>query len=117
MNKVQVLIHTKDYMDMLVRGVDPISNEKIEADSVVLQLRMQKCFALVAELLEELIKNHGFVALSSDDAILYEVIEKKSAFSLSEEQLYRISVSTKPITPNTFLNNINRVVDGKHMEQ
>lgn len=117
MDKVQVLNHTKNYMDMLAQGVDPISHERIEADSVVLQPRMQKCFAFVAGVLDELIKNHGFIALSSDDAIRYEVIEKKSAFSLNKDQMHRISVSTKPITPNTFLNNINRVVDGKRMEK
>lgn len=117
MNKAQVINHTKNYMDMLAQGVDPISKEKIEADSVVLQPRMQKCFAFVAEILEELIKNNGFVALSSEDAVRYEVVEKKSAFSLSKEQIHRISVSSKPITPNTFLNNINKVVDGKRMEK
>lgn len=117
MDKVQVLNHTKHYMDMLAQGMDPISNARIEADSVVLQPRMQRCFAFVAELLDELIRNHGFVALSSDEATRYEVIEKKAAFSLSEEQMHRICVSAKPITPNTFLNNINRVVDRQQMEK
>ena len=117
MNKAQIIRHTKNYMDMLAQGVDPIRNEKIEADSVVLQPRMQKCFAFVAGLLDELIMNHGFVALTSGDAVCYEVIKKKSAFSLSEEQMYRISVSAKPITPNAFLNNINRVVDHAQMEK
>ena len=117
MNKTQIIGHSKNYMDMLAQGVDPISKEKIEADSVVLQPRMQKCFAFVAELLDELIKNNGFVALTSEAAVRYEVVEKKSAFSLSEDQIHRISVSAKPITPNTFLNNINRVVDGKRMEK
>ena len=117
MNKAQIIRHTKNYMDMLAQGVDPIRNEKIEADSVVLQPRMQKCFAFVAELLDELVENHGFVPLTSDDSVRYEIIEIKSAFSLSEEQVHRISVSAKPITPNAFLNNINRVVDHAQMEK
>ncbi len=117
MNKAQIVAHTKNYMDMLAQGIDPISKEKIEDDSVVLQPRMLKCFAFVAEIFEEMIKNNGFVALTPENATRYEVVEKKSAFSLSEEQVHRISVSSKPITPNTFLNNINKVVDGKHMEK
>ena len=117
MNKAQIISHSKKYMDMLAQGVDPISKEKIEGDSVVLQPRMQKCFAFVAEILDELIKNNGFVALSSEDAVRYEVVEKKLAFSLSQEQIHRVPVSSKPITPNTFLNNINKVVDGKRMEK
>ena len=117
MRKAQLIVHTKNYMDMLAQGIDPISKEKIEMDSVVLQPRMQKCFAFVAEVFDELIKNNGFIALAPEDANRYQVIEKKSPFSLSEEQIHRISVSSKPITPNTFLNHINRVIDGKRMEK
>lgn len=117
MNKAQVIHHTKNYMDMLAQGIDPISKEKIEADSVVLQPRMQKCFAFVSEILDELINNNGFIALTSEDAVRYEVVSKKAPFSLHEDQIHRISVSAKPVTPNTFLNNINRVVDGKRMDK
>ena len=66
MNKAQIIRHTKNYMDMLAQGVDPISNEKIEADSVVLQPRMQKCFAFVAELLDE----HNYVIENIDSTII-----------------------------------------------
>ena len=117
MNKAQVICHAKNYMDMLAQGVDPISREKIEADSLVLQPRMQKCFAFVAELLDELLRNNGFAALTPEDAGRYEIIEKKAAFSLTAEQLERIPISSKAITPNTFLNNINRVIDTKRMEK
>ena len=80
--KTQLIEHTKNYMDMLAQGVDPISKMKIEMDSVVLQPRMQKCFAFVAEIFDELIKNNGFIALDPEDANRYEVVEKKSSFSL-----------------------------------
>lgn len=115
--KTQLIEHSKNYMDMLAQGVDPISKMKIEMDSVALQPRMQKCFAFVAEIFDELIKNNGFIALDPEDANRYEVVEKKSSFSLSKEQIHRISVSSRPITPNAFLNHINRVVDGKRMEK
>ena len=35
--KTQLIEHTKNYMDMLAQGVDPISKMKIEMDSVALQ--------------------------------------------------------------------------------
>ena len=75
--KTQLIEHTKNYMDMLAQGVDPISKMKIEMDSVVLQPRMQKCFAFVAEIFDELIKNNGFIALDPEDTNRYEVLGKR----------------------------------------
>ena len=51
-NKSQIIAHTKDYMDMLTQGIDPISRRKIEDDSVVLQPRMQKCFEFISEVFD-----------------------------------------------------------------
>lgn len=89
MKKTQLIEHTKNYVDMLAQGVDPISKMKIKMDSVVLQPRMQKCFAFVAEIFDELIKNNGFIALDPEDANRYEVVEKKSSFSLPDHRTSR----------------------------
>jgi hypothetical protein len=116
MDKLQIIAHAKDYMDLLAQGIDPIQKEPIAADSVVLQARMQKCFAFVAQILDELMTRNGFVALNPQDADRYEIIEKKTPFSLNEEQLRRIPVSPTPITPTAFCNAINRVANGMKME-
>lgn len=117
MNKAQIIAHTKNYMDMLSQGIDPISREKIADDSIVTQPRMQKCFAFIAEVFDEMLKNNGFVALTPDAAQRFEIVEKKRAFALSEEQKCKVFISRKPVTLNVFLKNINRAVDIEHMEK
>lgn len=117
MNRAQIIVHTKSYMDMLSQGIDPISREKITGDSVVLQERMQKCFAFVAALLDELIQNNGFVPLSPNDAARYEIVERKTPFSLTHEQLSRVFLSGEPVAPGVFLKRINRLVDESRMEK
>lgn len=117
MDKSQIIAHTKMYMDLLVDGIDPISKERITDDSVVLQERMKKCFAFVSEILGEIIDNNGFVALSENDKERCKVVVTKEAFSLNEEQIHRIKVSTTPVTQSEFLKRVNKVVDSRQMEK
>ena len=117
MDKAHIIAHTKMYMDLLVQGIDPISKQKITEDSVVLQERMKKCFAFVSEVFGEMLENNGFVALTEQDAERCRMVVSKAEFSLSEEQIHQISVSTKPISANEFLKRINQVVDQRYMEK
>lgn len=117
MDRAQIIAHTKMYMDLLVQGIDPISKEKITGDSVVNQERMRKCFAFVSEILGELMDNNGFVAMTESDRERYKVVVSKAAFSLSEDQLHRIKVSSSPVSQNDFLKRVNRVVDANRMEK
>ena len=117
MDKAHIIAHTKMYMDLLVQGIDPISKKKIEDDSVVLQERMKKCFAFVSEVFGEMLENNGFVALTEQDAQRCRVVVDKEAFSLNEQQIREIFVSTKPISENEFLRRVNKVVDQRYMEK
>ncbi len=117
MDKAHIIAHTKLYMDLLVQGIDPISKQRIAEDSVVLQERMKKCFAFVSEVFGEMLENNGFVALTEQDAQRCRVVVDKEAFSLSEEQIHEIAVSTKPISANEFLRRVNKVVDQRSMEK
>ena len=78
---------------------------------------MKKCFAFVSELLGELMNNNGFVALTQEDAERCRVVVSKKDFSLDEEQIHRISVSTKPVSSKDFLKSINKVVDSRYMDK
>lgn len=117
MDKAQIIAHSKTYMELLSQGVDPISKQSIADDSVLAQPRLKKCFAFVSEILAELLENNGFVALTPDAAEKYTIVEKKAAFSLSDEQIRNIYVSSKPVTVNMLLKCINRVVDVKRMDK
>ena len=125
MNKRQVIQHAKEYLDLLSKGIDPISRKEVGAVSVVAEPRLQKCFAFVSNILEELLANDGYVALPQDgpdappnaSAPQYELVRKKDPFRLSQEQRRRVMIAQGPVTPTTFVNHINRVIDSAAMEK
>ena len=119
MNRRKVIEHAKDYMDLLAQGVDPISQRAVGPESVVAEPRLQKCFAFVSEILEELLTTGGYVALpdAGPDAPQYELVRKKTAFRLTPAQRQRVYIPQTPVTPNAFVNQVNRVIDSAAMEK
>ena len=125
MNKRRVIQHAKGYLDLLSKGIDPISQKEVDPASIVAEPRLQKCFAFVSDLLEELLANDGHVALPYDGADAppnasapqYELVRKKDPFRLSQEQRGRVMIAKGPVTPITFVNHINRVIDSEAMEK
>ena len=125
MNKRRVIQHAKGYLDLLSKGIDPISQKEVDPASIVAEPRLQKCFAFVSDLLEELLANDGHVALSYDGADAppnasapqYELVRKKDPFRLSQAQRGRVMIAKGPVTPITFVNHINRVIDSEAMEK
>ena len=131
MNKRQVIQHAKNYLDLLAAGTDPISNEKIEGDSVVSRPQMQKCFQFVSAILQEVLQNNGLVLLDLEEAVQqppasvpvsvnggsYELVRKKAGFSLIPERKSEVWISRLPITPTEFLKNVNRTVNPAVMEK
>ena len=125
MNKRRVIQHAKGYLDLLSKGIDPISQKEVDPASIVAEPRLQKCFAFVSDLLDELLANDGHVALSYDGADAppnasapqYELVRKKDPFRLSQAQRGRVMIAKGPVTPITFVNHINRVIDSEAMEK
>ena len=125
MNKRQVIQHAKNYMDLLSRGIDPISQMEVGPVSIVAEPRLQKCFAFVSNILEELLANGGYVALSDegpdapdiDSVPQYDLVRRKVPFRLSQEQRRDVYITKNPIAPSTFISHINRVIDGEAMEK
>ena len=125
MNKRQVIQHAKNYMDLLSKGIDPLTQREVGPVSIVAEPRLQKCFAFVSGILEELLANGGFVALPDDNlsappgdsAPQYELVRKKAAFHLPKEQRRSVYIAKEPITPYTFVNHVNRVIDSESMEK
>ncbi|MCM1363778.1 MAG: hypothetical protein NC122_01245 [Faecalibacterium sp.] len=118
MDKLQVIQRAKSYMDMLAKGIDPISGELVENDSTLQQERLQKCFSFVSEILDEIIKTNGIVTLPATEFSQgYVVVKKKAVFSINKQQRSGIRITSNPILPSFFLKNINSVVDTETMEK
>ena len=119
MNRRKVIEHAKDYMDLLARGVDPISGKAVGPESVVAEPRLQKCFAFVSEILDELLATGGHVELpdAGADAPQYELVRIKAAFRLTPAQRQRVYIPPSPVTPTAFVNQVNRMIDSAAMEK
>lgn len=55
MKEIDVIKHAKNYMDMLSKGVNPITKEKYPQNSDINNERLLKCFSFVAEILDKVI--------------------------------------------------------------
>lgn len=118
MDKLQIIQRAKAYMELLSKGIDPISGEMIENDSVLNQERLKKCFTFVSEILDEIIETNGIVAMSDNEASKgYMIVKKKMLFSIDTEQRRRIQITDNPITPAVFVKTINSVVNTEVMEK
>ena len=111
MDKLQVIQRAKSYMDMLAKGIDPISGELVKNDSALQQERLQKCFSFVSEILDEVIKTNGIVSMPATESSQgYTAVKKKAVFSINPQQRSNIRITNNPIIPSAFIKNINSVV-------
>ncbi len=118
MNKLQVIQRAKSYMDMLSKGIDPISGELVKNDSTLQQERLQKCFSFVSEILDEIIRTNGIVSMPvTESSPSYTIVKKKAIFSINQYQRSSIRITNDPIIPSAFIKNINSVVDAETMEK
>lgn len=56
MTELETLQQAKLYINKLARGIDPISNHEIAADSVLNQVRLVRCFFYVSEVLQRVME-------------------------------------------------------------
>ena len=86
MNKVQMILKAKTYMELMAHLIDPTTQEEVE-DSVLQKCEIKDMFLFIASLLDELIKNNG------------EVINVASPieFSIVKINKKMIAVSEQPI--------------------
>ena len=117
MEKAKIILHAKEYLDQLSNGIDPLRKTIIEADSIVFQPQIQRCFAFISGILQELLDHGGYVALSETESKKYELVRKKAAFQLTDEKKREVLICREGITATGFLRNINRMIDNKCMEK
>lgn len=67
MKEIDVIKHAKNYMDMLSKGVNPITKEKYPQNSDINNERLLKCFSFVAEILDKVIIRESENANSTEN--------------------------------------------------
>ncbi len=118
MEKTKMLLRAKSYLELLAKGIDPISGREVPEDTVLGQERLRKCFSFVAGVLEEAVEQHGLISLPENEKNgAYEVARRKAPFFLPALPRERIPISGEALTTAAFVKNINIAVDAESMEK
>ena len=88
MEELLKLKRAREYMQALSEGVDPLSGLEIPEDDVANQVRLCRCFAYVASVLDKVIQNGG--AVGGGPRIV-------ARLGLTEEQKQAVELSGRPI--------------------
>lgn len=87
MTELDIMKHAKGYMDKLSQGIDPISGGLLPEDTALNNVRLQKCFSYVSEILGKVIANGGCVGQH----------ERTVEFRLTPEQKSKVLLSAEPV--------------------
>ena len=107
MTELENLQRAKMYVDKLARGIDPITNQEMEYDTVLNNVRLARCFFYVSDILTQVIDNGGVVGSKP----------KKYPFAITREQLARVQVSGKPIRVTQLVDLITAAVNDPQMRK
>ena len=87
MTELEMMQRAKMYIDNLAQGVDPISHQELPEDTVLNNVRLDRCFFYVSDILGQVIANGGVVGGKTP----------LQPFSISAEQLAKVSLSPEPV--------------------
>ncbi|MEG2397003.1 MAG: hypothetical protein RSB11_08220 [Oscillospiraceae bacterium] len=102
MTELEKVERAKSYIDMLANGIDPISENEIEKDAVLNNVRLSRCFFYVSEILGKVIENGGEIG-KKVGVILFP-------FFISEEQIESIEITEEPVGISMFTKRIADVI-------
>ena len=100
MTELDIMKHAKSYLDSLSQGIDPISGQPVPNDSVLNNVRLEKCFRYVSGVLEQVIANGGKVVSGAP-----------VPFYITPEELQRISPAQEPLRISQLAKLITDAVD------
>lgn len=96
------LTRAQQYIAKLAEGIDPITDKELPGDSVLNNVRLSRCFFYVAEALAKLVADCGKTPA-----------ETLPAFSITDEELSRVSVAEQPVNITTLLKAVADAAPGR----
>lgn len=103
----QNIISLKSKLEMLSRGIDPVTNIKYSDDSSLNNWENKIIFKEVIKILDEIL----------EDKLVKRDKRKKAPFILNSEQIKEIVISNEPISVSAFVHSINLVYSTDNMKK
>lgn len=108
--ELETLKRAKSYIAALAEGVDPLTGQTVEDDSVLNNPRIIRCLYYVSSVLDKVIENGGQVTGPVSAPVQKKKIKRERPFSLTEEQLDTLAAEPKKISITALLSKANDLI-------
>ena len=95
---LELVRHAKNYIEKMAKGINPITNEKINENDLINNVRIARCLFCVNDILREVIDNNGVVKRSTN---------KKNKFYLDREKINKYDFSDGDLSISKIVKKIN----------
>lgn len=112
MTELEKLLYTKDFIDKLADGVNPLTDERIPEGDLLNNIRISRCMFYVSEILRKLVCGEPFEGIK-----VKATAAKKIPFALSPEKRQNLVLSEKPVSATEFCRWLYTVADNENMHK
>lgn len=106
MTELETMQRAKMYLDKLVQGIDPITDQAVPEGDSIKNPRLSRCFQYISGVLEKVIANGGQVCAA-----------EKAPFTITDEQLTKVQLTGEPLRIADFVDLILRATDYQGMKK
>ena len=110
MNELDVMKHAKSYIDLMARGIDPLTGNEIPENDTLNNVRLSRCLFYVSDILRQVIENGGVVKRNNNR-------RNKIPFYITNEQLKNYEFSSDPLSVSQITQRINGLIDNEVMKK
>ncbi len=101
---IKLLLHAKDYIDKMARGINPLTSDKIPNTDLLNNVNISRCLFYVSDALDKMIK----IQKRKDT-------KNKLPFYLDSASLVKFEYSEEPISMSEIVKRLNRLINTEEM--
>ena len=109
MTDLEIMERAKMYVDKMANGINPLTDEAIQEDDFINNVRIARCLFYVSGVLGRVIDNGGEVGSKAK--------AKKADFCLTAEQLENFAYAENPVSLTVLVGKINELIDDGAMKK
>ncbi len=102
MNELEKIARAQMYVEKLANGVNPLSDEIIDENDVINNVRISRCLFYVSDILKEIVNGKGKYRAQ---------MPVRAPFVLTDEQAERFEFSKTPLTVSEITKRLNALID------
>ena len=108
MTEIEILGHAKSYIDKLAKGINPITDQAVNENDVVNNVRVSRCLFYVSGVLDKVIQKEMITPMAKSNQI---------PFSLPSDIINQFQYSELPVPVSIITRQINSFVSDSNMKK